>query len=55
LLYSQPDLAEKIAVLTEADLGIIANAISDALQDVYHLAIELAVAQHLALKHNETR
>jgi hypothetical protein len=47
LLYSRPDLREKIAALNTSDIEIIADKIGDALQETYWLAVDIILEDYL--------
>jgi hypothetical protein len=49
LLACCPELSDRIATLSEAQMAIIANEIGDALQDTYHIALEIALLRALGL------
>lgn len=53
LVYVQPDHAQAIEGLTETEMEQIAKTVSDALQDMYHIALEHALIHHLGLKHSD--
>ncbi len=54
LVYSCPDLASVIDTLTDADMELIANAVSDALQDTLVIALEQALLHHLGITDSDT-
>ena len=48
----RPELSDRIVTLSEAQMTIIANEIGDALQDIYHIALEIALLRALGLPHD---
>jgi hypothetical protein len=49
LLACRPDLADGITTLTEAQMSILAKELGDALQETYHLALEIVLLRALGL------
>jgi hypothetical protein len=49
LLTCRPELSERIATLSEAQMAIIAKEIGDALQETYQIALEIALLRALGL------
>jgi hypothetical protein len=52
LLACRPELSDRIATLSEAQMAMIANQIGDALQDTYQTALEIVLLRALGLPHD---